>query len=548
MKLVHRGLFSSQAALGAFLAVSLVFLGMAVGEASAQETATLTIGTAADQVGELVEVPVTLTTNGTDPATILFSLVFDAAKLAFVETEVGPATLAAGKYVRTYESGPGDLRFIVTGNENFMGNGVLFWIVFEILPAAAQETLGLDGMDASAADPGGTGIAITVIDGSVQANCAGPAAPAGVTATQGQTDGVRVSWDAVDGAIDYRVYRALVDDVELAEPLSDWVPVLTVLDATAVPASATGGGCAGPFALTPVNYHYWVRARNSADCPGDFSDSAMGNRGAAKALDLKSATTQTVLPGLIVNDGLSQAAPDAGLAVRLTADTAIAPATVWAKIEAAGESGAMSWVADADGQSGWVVCEPDAAWSTGGVVRITAGARTAAGSAVEPVTREFFISGAVVSAKAMAEDVTPVANDALPLLDDSAGPVYAIGPQGLYPEARQVWVPIPDGFDADGLVLCYYQAIGERCGWYAAENVRGWLVSDEIAFAERGGVAYAILEVRHSANVQWALKPAAFSGASVVSVPRSAGDAFLMAGLALALAIAARRDRRRADA
>ena len=549
MKLVGEGLFSSEVARGVALVAVLVCLGMVAGEASAQGSATLTVGTAADQVGEQVDVAMTLTTNGTQPATILFSLVFDAVKLAFVETKVGPAALAAGKHVSTFESGPGDLRFIVTGvNENAMGNGVLFWAVFEILPEAARETLGLDGMDQSAADPVGTPIDIIVVDGSVQANCDGPAAPTGVTATQDQTDGVRISWGAVTGAAEYRVYRALADDVEVAGPVNDWAPVLTLLDATAVVGTAGGGGCTGPLAFTPINYHYWVRARNSADCPGDFSESAMGYRGAAKALDLKSATIQSVAPGPVVNDAMSMVAPGASLAVRLTADVEIAPATVWADVEADGGGSTMTWVADMDRKSGWVVCEPGAASTADGVVRVTAGARTVDGAVVDPVSREFLVSGAVVSAKAMAVAALPAADDGLPSVEGCAGPIYTIGPHGVYAAAREVWVPVPDGLDPDGLVLCYYQATGEECGWYAAQNVRGWLVSDGVTVAKHGGAAYAVLEVRHSATVQWALRPPAFAGASIVGVPRFAGDAVVMVGLALALGFAAHYGRRRAGA
>ena len=61
---------------------------------------------------------------------------------------------------------------------------------------------------------------VDMSDGRVNVSCTPPAAPANVTATQGQPDAVVVSWTAapVTGAT-YRVYRSLTNDSSTAVAL-----------------------------------------------------------------------------------------------------------------------------------------------------------------------------------------------------------------------------------------------------------------------------------------------------------------------------------------
>jgi hypothetical protein len=110
-------------------------------------------------------------------------------------------------------------------------------------------------------------------------SCA-PAPPTGLNASDGQFDDrVRLAWSPVSGATDYRVYRATVNDVSQADPLSWWINATTYDDYTAEVVPGTGCNGAGGSATV---YYYWVRARNTC-AEGPFSASEPGYRGTGKA-------------------------------------------------------------------------------------------------------------------------------------------------------------------------------------------------------------------------------------------------------------------------
>ena len=87
------------------------------------------------------------------------------------------------------------------------------------------------------------------------------AAPAGVSATEGSSDGVTVSWSAVSGATAYEVGRGAEDAAEPAETLGSTAS-LFYLDVTAVPGET---------------YTYFVCAKTSV-CTGEWSEGAIGSR------------------------------------------------------------------------------------------------------------------------------------------------------------------------------------------------------------------------------------------------------------------------------
>jgi hypothetical protein len=145
----------------------------------------------------------------------------------------------------------------------------------------------LTGTDASIADPDGNRIAVRMVY----------YAPASVSASQGEPDGVRVTWDPVPGAAGYRVYRGESEDPEAAEALTDWLDsaVLSYLDTSATGRGVVGGGCVGPDGVT---YYYWVRARKDAGHEGSLSAvAAPGYLDAEKARGSAAPTYATVLPG-----------------------------------------------------------------------------------------------------------------------------------------------------------------------------------------------------------------------------------------------------------
>lgn len=90
---------------------------------------------------------------------------------------------------------------------------------------------------------------------------AAPSAPTGVTATQGtETSCIRVNWTAPNGATEYAVYRALVNNSKNAQYL-ETVTVPKFNDTTAVPG---------------VNYWYFIKAKNSSGTSGFSSPGALG--------------------------------------------------------------------------------------------------------------------------------------------------------------------------------------------------------------------------------------------------------------------------------
>jgi peptidyl-Asp metalloendopeptidase len=134
-----------------------------------------------------------------------------------------------------------------------------------------------------------TGDISTAVDVTVnQGVCAGPAAPAGVSASDGAFAGfVRVTWNSVGSGAEYRVYRGNSNDPNTASAVSGWLTAASFDDTSAAPPSTggslpNGSGCnaAGGF-KAPVYHYYWVQARNTCTA-GPFSASDRGHRGEAK--------------------------------------------------------------------------------------------------------------------------------------------------------------------------------------------------------------------------------------------------------------------------
>lgn|GEM_PF-3580806 len=86
--------------------------------------------------------------------------------------------------------------------------------------------------------------------------------PAGVTATQNNTDHVQITWPAADGATDYRVYRNTENNPGTAAAISGWDDRLFYSD----------------YPAAGKQYYYWVRAAtdNRGDRPSDLGTAAIG--------------------------------------------------------------------------------------------------------------------------------------------------------------------------------------------------------------------------------------------------------------------------------
>jgi hypothetical protein len=105
--------------------------------------------------------------------------------------------------------------------------------------------------------------------------CGDVPAPSNVQAGDGDPGGVLVSWSAVTGAAEYRVYRNTSDTSASASAVSAWITDTEFFDESAAGLGGGGGGCAQPPGDTTL--YYWVVARTASECESPFSASDTGS-------------------------------------------------------------------------------------------------------------------------------------------------------------------------------------------------------------------------------------------------------------------------------
>ena len=245
---------------------------------------TFAVESASGTVGGPVSVPIAMTGSsaGNEPATILLFLEYDEALLDFVEVAIGPAV--PGDKVLTIEPpnpAGGEVGFGIAGlAETVISDGVVLVVTFDIVGDGGGTTIPLTlSTDSSAASIEAAPLELSVVDGLISLGCLEIDIPDNVAATSGEPLGVTVTWDAVDGAAEYHVYRGETSDPAASVPLGDWQAGLQYFDATAEPPSPGSLGGCGPSELVPVPYFYFVKARTEPGCDSAFSAGAEGFRG-----------------------------------------------------------------------------------------------------------------------------------------------------------------------------------------------------------------------------------------------------------------------------
>ncbi len=390
-----------------------------------------------------------------------------------------------------------------------------------------------------------------------QSGCDTPDAPTNVTVAEGTVASETIlSWDAVRGADGYDVYRAYEDDSEAAE-LMGTVTETTYTDqeATAPEAGAAAAlvaGCTKQQQGDTFQLFYWVKATNACG-ESDLSENDSVVKEPAKSAALGHVYEQA-LPAAAALDLLRTAAPDGTLAVRLRSTEDIDPATVWGTCSA---GGTLGWLPVVEGAMDdlWAVCEPEGAWPLGSEVTLTAGALTASGAQVGPVTAVFYVEDALESGDSVVQpaqsgidtealglggedsslaQVSVADASGLPELAGAVGPAYAIVPRAAFATPQRVWLPLPEDTRPEDVVLYYYFADAERGGWYAAGRVEGFAVPDSYLAFEAGGISYLGVTVRHGGLVRMAGHSAPASLASA-----GPGNAGLYANVFLGLLVAA---------
>lgn len=366
-------------------------------------------------------------------------------------------------------------------------------------------------------------------DADFAINCP-PEPPANLTATTSARSRVILTWEPVDTATAYEVYRC--------EPDSDAsVLIATVNETKYVDRDVRSWRYSG-CSMTRNAYIYSVRTVNGCDA-GDFSEEVEGMPESLLKSGVPAPVYERVLPRPTDDDGERPVASDAALAIRIRATDDIDPLSIWATVECASECvGATEWIpADEDtrgtrSRDGWVVYVPAKPWAAGDLITMTVGGATYAGAAIEPVTYAFRVAQEPAATEPAAPavwqppytafdtgvfDLSAEGNDLVtvytanetdtPVLDNGTGAPYVIGPPQVWKAPQRVWLPLPAGQGAEDVGVYYYYAGADAAGWYGAEQVEGWLVDGSLLTAEVDGTAYLGFLVRHGGVVQLGAPP-----------------------------------------
>jgi hypothetical protein len=247
---------------------------------SSQAQIAFEIGEVSGQAGQTIEVPVTIQSNAVPASTAALFLQFDAEKLSVTGVAAGEA-LPSGKEVQNNASA-GKVGLIAFGlGEAPLDDGVLFVVSFDTAEASNGDTLSVQGAQASAAGIDAAALGVSVADGAIVLGCPGVGLPSGIQATDDDPDGVSISWVAVAGAVEYRVYRSSTGVVAEAEPIGAWSAETTLFDDTMPPSSGGGLACSGEAGDT---FYYWVAARTSTDCESGLGGPSAGSRADKRVL------------------------------------------------------------------------------------------------------------------------------------------------------------------------------------------------------------------------------------------------------------------------
>jgi PKD repeat protein len=401
---------------------------------------------------------------------------------------------------------------------------------------------------------------------SVRQDCAAPGIPTGVSASDGTyPDRVRVTWNPVVGATQYRVYRADTNNFASAA-ISGWQTGTTLDDFSAAVNPTDTGGCQGGGGSQPT-WYYWVTALSDCAESGP-SVSDQGRAGGSKSLSESGNCRARMLPSAPVGDGtLLMAAVDSPLFIRLHDTESIVPESVRGEVTGGGvQADLVFWlpVDDETVNDGWAAFWPTGAWPDDTVLTVTATANTASGRQIEPVSYQFVTGqkaevGAIdqpgyaefdmgsLDLSVESDDIASVslapAEEEPPPLATGVGPVYRIGPDEVFADPQRVWLPVPDGYEPGEVRVYFHQPVGDDSGWYEAGRVEGWAVPDSYLATDLDGAAWIGFVVRHAGTVQLGLpeEPEPVSRAGL-------GSVLLLAAVPLSLAITRGIPRRKGSA
>lgn len=275
---------------GVLCAIYIVGLAFALPATGQNGDVTLTIGSVGGGVGETVDVPVMIASTGPEVEVVNLVINFDDENLNFVDVRAGDALPEDGTVGgNVFPFGVLNLVAfalpVAKGVVDVPGipDGVLFILEFEIVSGDDGSVFPLmgDPDESNVAVEGEEEIIPMLVDGQIDLSCEPPAAPTNVMATDGDPDGVTVTWDAVatkGQVIEYRVFRSEQNNPNLTAAVSDWQTETMFLDGAA-PGPVLMAGCFGEEVIVTQEFFYFVRARNQPGCESAFSASDSGFRG-----------------------------------------------------------------------------------------------------------------------------------------------------------------------------------------------------------------------------------------------------------------------------
>jgi hypothetical protein len=154
-------------------------------------------------------------------------------------------------------------------------------VSFDTANTSGGDILTIQGVQASAAGIDATSLQVSVNNGSITLGCSAIGTPSGIQASDDDPAGVSLSWVAVEGASEYRVYRSATDLEADANPVSSWIEETSFFDDTA--PSSTGGGMSCTGDSTAASY-YWIAARSPVGCESGLGGPVTGLRALTKGM------------------------------------------------------------------------------------------------------------------------------------------------------------------------------------------------------------------------------------------------------------------------
>ncbi|GMW03065.1 MAG: hypothetical protein AMXMBFR84_42010 [Candidatus Hydrogenedentota bacterium] len=315
--------------------------------------------------------------------------------------------------------------------------------------------------------------------------------PSGLQASDGTfTDKIRLTWNPVQSATGYKIFRATTWNGGEAAQLGTSTNAFFEDFSAAPPSNTGGGGCkSAPAALKVdyVKYVYWVQATGPGGIQGDWSAPDDGYRGAAKNFtnELIDPVYESALPPVSLGPNLRAARPDDVLAVRIRADGVIDPTSIVTQVTSNGipiANGEWMPYESGGGSDGWVISRPEGAWPVGQDILFEVTAATESGEALESITYTFRI-------------VENPSLEGIPPMAGSVGDVIEVRPSGTVGEPSGIIIANPKAA-GQATVYCYL-ADGDHPGWYRGDRVDGWLARDPVV-TEDGSVH---ISVRHGAVI-----------------------------------------------